>query len=125
MHKSLILAAMATLVGIWVTAPESQSPVSIPLRVALTVSCLLAVMLTPIDAQRWHTLSLWASIGATMGFGLGGLFGIGSIGIIPFVLVIIYTTLTRDRLNYELNLTGAAVSAMLFVVVAIPIQPFT
>lgn len=123
--KSLILAGIGTLIGIWVTAPESDSPASIPLRVALALCCLLAVALIPISAQRWHTLGLWASTGATMGFGLGGLFGIGPIGIVPFVLVIIYAVLTREELDYDLNLTGGAVSAMLFVVVALPIQQFT
>ena len=55
-----------------------------------------------------------------MGFGLGGLFGI-----VPFVFVITYAVLMRHELDYDLSLTTGALSAMLFVLVAIPIQQFT
>lgn len=125
MRKGLILAGVGTLIGVLIVAPVSQPSGSFLLRVALAVTCLLAVVMTPVSAQRWHTLALWASIGVTMGFGLGGLFGIGPVGLVPFVLVIAYAVLTRRELDYGLNLTGGAVSAMLLVVMTVPIQPFT
>ncbi len=86
------------------------------------VGVLLAVTLIPAAVQRWHTLALWAAIGATMGFGVGGLFGIGPVGFVPFVLVMIYAVLVREELDYDLTPTGAAVSAMLFVAITLPIQ---
>lgn len=123
--KGLVVAGACTLIGILVTASESYPAFSMPLRIALTLGCLLAVALLPVSLRKWHTLALWASIGATMGFGLGGLFGIGPIGIVPFVFVITYAVLMRHELDYDLSLTTGALSAMLFVLVTIPIQQFT
>jgi hypothetical protein len=89
-------------------------------RVAVASLCLLSVVVIPISDQRRHTLCLWASIGATLGFGAGGLLGLGPIGLIPFGLVIAYAMLTRHELDYDATLTGAAVSGMSCILVSIP-----
>lgn len=121
-RKGLLFAGIVALIGALLTAPESHPPASFPLRIALVLGCMLAVVLIPVSSQRWHTLWLWASIGATMGFGLGGVFGIGPIGLIPFVLVIGYAILSCHELDYGLNLVGGIVSAMFFVIIAVPVE---
>ena len=121
-QKALLVASAGTLIWLLVWSPDSVAPGAMVLRVVISTASLAAVAVTPLTNRKRHTLCLWATIGATLGFGVGGLIGIGPLALMPFGFVMGYAIVIRHTLDAEVTLSGAALSFALMILVSLPVR---
>jgi|GEM_PF-5020790 len=105
---------MAAVICLWtvIFGPFGEASTPGQVRAILLAALLTVIAITPWSHRESHTILTWAGFGASLGFAILGLFGIGLLALIPLVAMIAYGILEFAALDERLVLVGGLISVL-------------